>query len=112
MDWDLNLGFSHRVSVVRGGRDDDGGKFAFINSASYHPTRKLHSSHEVAKIAGGGVRPALPVWLPYQPWQSPPASWKQIAYLDAAQLSHWPVSLEFYSEKIGTYLQLPWHQLQ
>ena len=60
----------------------------------------------------GGVRPALPVWLPYQPWQSPPASWKQIAYLDAAQLSHWPVSLEFYSEKIGTYLQLLWHQLQ
>ena len=42
------------VHTVRG-RDDDGGKFAFINSASYHPsTRKLHSSHEVAKIAGGG----------------------------------------------------------
>jgi hypothetical protein len=55
------------------GRDDDGGKFAFINSDSYHPsTRKLHSSHEVAKITGGGGRPALPVWLPYQPWQSTP----------------------------------------
>ena len=60
------------------------------------------------KLQGGGglVRPALPVWLPYQPWQSHPASWKQIAYLDAAQLSHWPVSLEFYFKNTHLFLQL------